>query len=70
MSCFLQLIREAIKQHTGVEPPDMPKPPKIKAYGEIELYENVSLSRQIQHLYPGDGIYSKQPLIMEEYGQQ
>lgn len=48
----------------------MPKPPKIKAYGEIELYENVSLSRQIQHLYPGDGIYSKQPLIMEEYGQQ
>ncbi len=70
MGDWLQLIREAIKHHTGVEPPEPPKPPGIKAFGTVELYESVTLTSQIRHLYPGDGITSQQPLIMEEYGQQ
>jgi hypothetical protein len=57
-------------EHTGVEPPPMLARPKIKAYGDVGLYENATLSSQIRHLYPGDGITSLRPLIMEEYGQQ
>lgn len=64
----MQLIRAAIKEHTGVEPPEPPKPPRIEAYGEVGLYENVTLRSQIRHLYPGDGVASRRPLIMEEYG--
>ncbi|EIE22122.1 hypothetical protein COCSUDRAFT_1093, partial [Coccomyxa subellipsoidea C-169] len=63
------LIREAITQHTGAEPPKPPPPPRIKAYGEVGLYENVTLRSQIRRLYPGDGVTSRRPLIMEEYGQ-
>lgn len=65
----MQLIREAIKEHTGVEPPRPPLPPKLEAYGEVGLYENATLRSQLKHLYPGDGITSRHPLIMEEYGQ-
>ncbi len=64
----MQLIRAAIKEHTGAEPPEPPKPPRIEAYGEVGLYENVTLRSQIRHLYPGDGVASRRPLIMEEYG--
>lgn len=67
--CAAQLIRAAIREHTGVEPPKPPPPPQIKAYGEVGLYENVTLRSQIRHLYPGDGVTSRRPLIMEEYGQ-
>ncbi|CAL8467305.1 g6842 [Coccomyxa elongata] len=62
------LIRAAIKEHTGVEPPQPPQPPRIEAYGDVGLYENVTLRSQIRHLYPGDGVASRRPLIMEEYG--
>lgn len=67
--CAAQLIRAAISKHTGLEPPKPPPPPQIKAYGEVGLYENVTLRSQIRHLYPGDGVTSRRPLIMEEYGQ-
>jgi hypothetical protein len=64
-----QLIRDAIAKQTGVEPPAAPPPPRVHAYGDLELYESASLLSQIPRLYPGDGITSAQPLIMEEYGQ-
>ena len=64
----LQLIRAAIQQHTGVEAPDLPPGPEVRAYGDVELYESATLVSQIKHLYSGDGITSRVPLIMEEYG--
>ncbi len=68
-ACAAQLIREAITQHTGEEPPKPPPPPRIKAYGEVGLYENVTLRSQIRRLCPGNGVTSRRPLITEEYGQ-
>ena len=64
-----QLIRDAIAKQTGVEPPAAPPPPRLHAYGELELYESASLRSEMGSLYPGDGITSARPLIMEEYGQ-
>ena len=64
-----QLIRDAIAKQTGVEPPAAPRAPWLLKYGVVELYESASLLSQIGSLYPGDGITSARPLIMEEYGQ-
>ena len=63
-----QRIRDAIKEHTGVEPPKAPPPPRLEAYGGADMEESSSLMSQLQYLYSGEGIYSELPLIMEEYG--
>ena len=65
----MQRIRDAIKEHTGVDPPKAPPPPKLEAYGSAELVESDTLMSQLRHLYSGEGIFSQLPLIMEEYGQ-
>ena len=65
----MQMIRDAVKAHTGVEPPDSPPPPTIKAYGQVDLKQSVPLLEALPQLWPGDGIISKRPLPMEEYGQ-
>ena len=65
----MQRIRDAIKEHTGVDPPKAPPPPKVEAYGSADLAESSALMSQLRHLYSGEGIFSKLPLIMEEYGQ-
>ena len=65
----MQRIRDAIKEHTGVDPPKAPPPPKLEAYGSAELVESNTLMSQLCHLYSGEGIFSQLPLIMEEYGQ-
>ena len=65
---MLQSIRDAIKEHTGEDPPKPPPPPKIEAYGSVDLYESGSLASQLPYLYSGEGIYSELPLNMEEYG--
>ena len=64
-----QLIRAAIAQQTGVDPPAPLPPPRMHDYGSVELCESASLLSQIRHLYPGEGITSEAPMIMEEYGQ-
>ena len=63
-----QRIRDAIKEHTGIEPPKAPPPPKLEAYGGADMAESSSLMSQLQYLFSGEGIYSQLPLIMEEYG--
>ena len=63
-----QRIRDAIKEHTGIEPPSAPPPPRLEAYGGADMAESSSLMSQLQYLYSGEGIYSDSPLIMEEYG--
>ena len=65
----MQRIRDAIKEHTGLDPPKAPPPPKLAAYGTAELAESGALMSQLRHLYSGEGIFSRLPLIMEEYGQ-
>ena len=64
-----QAIRTAIKEHTGQVLPTPPPPPRIQAFGRAELTQRATLLSQLSRLYPGDGIVSEQPLIMEEYGQ-
>lgn len=49
--------------------PTPPPPPRIKAFGRLALTQRATLLSQLPRLYPGDGIVSEQPLIMEEYGQ-
>ena len=66
----VQRIRDALKQHTGVDPPKAPPLPKMEAYGSADLAESGSLMSQLRHLYSGEGIFSKLPQIMEEYGLQ
>lgn len=63
------MIRDAVKQHTGQEPPESPAAPAIKAYGEVTLEQSVPLLDTLESLWPGDGISSRFPLPMEEYGQ-
>jgi hypothetical protein len=64
-----QLIRDLIKKHTGVKPPELPKPPAIAKYGKVVLNESAALLEQLNTLFPGDGIASDYPDIMEEFGQ-
>ncbi|KAL3131686.1 hypothetical protein ABBQ38_007978 [Trebouxia sp. C0009 RCD-2024] len=64
-----QMIQDAVKAHTGVDPPDSPPPPTIKAYGQVDLKQSVPLLEALPQLWPGDGIISRRPLPMEEYGQ-
>ena len=63
------MIREAVKKHTGVEPAESPPPPTIKAYGQVDLKQSMPLLEALPQLWPGDGIVSRRPLPMEEYGQ-
>lgn len=63
------MIRNAVKQHTGSETPESPPPPTIQAYGEVTLEQSVPLLDTLTSLWPGDGIASRLPLPMEEYGQ-
>ncbi|KAK9836149.1 hypothetical protein WJX81_004982 [Elliptochloris bilobata] len=62
-------IRNTIKAHTGQVLPTPPPPPHIKAFGRLALGQRATLLSQLPRLYPGDGIVSEQPLVMEEYGQ-
>lgn len=65
----MQMIREVIRQHTGIEPPELPPAPVIKSYGEVEMEQSALLLDQLEELFPGDGISAHKPDIMEEYGQ-
>ncbi len=68
-ACFVpQRIRDAIKEHTGMEPPKAPPPPRLEAYGGADMAESGSLISQLPYLYSGEGIFSEMPLSMEEYG--
>jgi hypothetical protein len=68
-ACFAQLIRDVIEKQTGVKPPELPPPPVTEDYGAVELVETATLLDQLHELFPGDGIASEQPDVMEEYGQ-
>ena len=65
----MQYIREAIAAHTGVQPPEPPPEPKLEDYGEVPMGQSALLLEQLGQLFPGDGIASEKPDIMEEYGQ-
>ncbi|KAL0019729.1 hypothetical protein WJX77_006458 [Trebouxia sp. C0004] len=64
-----EMIRDAVKKHMGSEPPASPPPPTMKAYGQVDLQQSVPLLEALPQLWPGDGIISRRPLPMEEYGQ-
>jgi len=61
----VQRIRDAIKEHTRVNPPKAPPPPELEAYGTAELAESGSLMSQLRHLYSGEDTLSKLPMTME-----
>ena len=65
----VQLIRDVIEKQTGITPPKLPKGPAIAKYGKVELNESAVLLEQLSTLFPGDGIATDYPDIMEEYGQ-
>jgi hypothetical protein len=65
----VQLIKEVIRKHTSVDPPELPPPPVIKPYGTVDLEESALLLDQLESLFPGDGVAAHKPDIMEEYGQ-
>lgn len=69
MPAVRQAIRRSIEAHTGQKLPTPPTPPRIKAFGRVDLTQRATLLSQLPQLYPGDGITSELPLIMEEYGQ-
>ena len=52
-----------------MDPPEPLPTPLAHGYGAVDLYERASLLSQVRHLYPGEGITSEAPMIMEEYGQ-
>lgn len=58
-----------IVKHTGVTPPELPPPPVMEDYGTVEMAESATLLNQLEELFPGDGIASDSPDVMEEYGQ-
>ena len=66
---LLQLIREVIEKQTGVTPPKLPKAPAVAKFGSVQLNESAVLLEQLSALFPGDGIATDYPDIMEEYGQ-
>ncbi|KAK9826432.1 hypothetical protein WJX81_005107 [Elliptochloris bilobata] len=65
-----KLLRAAIAEHTGREPPPLPPPPCLEAYGTVEVPQQAPLLSQLPHWFPGGGLPSDTPLVMEEYGQQ
>jgi hypothetical protein len=66
----VQVIREVIARHTGAQLPPIPPPPTIHAYGDVVLGEPVLLFDALPALYAGDGIFTRAPEPMEEYGQR
>ena len=64
---WLQLIRDTVSAHTGVQPPPALPRPAIKAYGQVALTQQLPLLTQLTSL--SRGIASETPRIMEEYGQ-
>ena len=66
---LVQLIKDLIEKQTGVTPPKLPKTPAVAKYGKVILNESALLMEQLNTLFPGDGIATDYPDIMEEYGQ-
>ena len=66
---WLQMVRNAVKHHLGQELPSPPKPPHVAPYGDVQMSQAMSLAEALEGLWPGEGIVSKRPLHMEEYGQ-
>ncbi|KAK9828756.1 hypothetical protein WJX72_001937 [[Myrmecia] bisecta] len=64
-----EAIRQAVAEHTGRSLPDPEPAPGIQAFGGVTLDRTAALLEHLDVLYPGDGIYSNRPLIMEDYGQ-
>ena len=66
--CWLQMIREAVQKHTGVEPPEMLPEPVGKAYGKVEFQLAAPLIATLPYVPGlGDGIPTKHPEPMEHY---
>ena len=63
------MVRDAVKRHLGQELPRPPQPPHVAPYGDLQMSQAMSLADALEGLWPGEGILSKRPLHMEEYGQ-
>lgn len=64
-----QAIRAVIKEHLGKKLPSPPPPNPTAAYGTYTVQEAVGLLEALPYLFPGDGIFSQYPDVMENYGQ-
>ncbi|KAK9816677.1 hypothetical protein WJX72_003581 [[Myrmecia] bisecta] len=65
-----EMIRGAIEEHTGVEPPPRLPPPRIAGLGTVSLQDSASLLAALPTLYAGDGICGTHPINMEDLGQR
>ena len=65
-----QMIRAAIQEHTGAEPPPRQPPPRIAAYGTVNFTQSAPLLDNVQRLAGGAAVNAEWPDIMEEYGQR
>ena len=61
------MIRDALKEHTGQEPPEMLPEPAVKAYGPVQFTAASPLISTLPYLHLGDGIPTKHPEPMEQY---
>ena len=65
----LQLIREAIREETGVELVEAPATPVIKSYGKVPLNQTVQLLESLGDLVPEGPANVDLPDIMENFNQ-
>lgn len=65
-----QMIRAAIQEHTGVEPPPRQPAPCVAAYGTVNLTQTALLMDNIEALAGSAAMDVDVPDIMEEYGQR
>jgi beta-galactosidase len=63
------MLRAAISEHTGQNEAPWPANLPTASYGAVSLDRSVSVMDAVASLFPGEGIVSKQPKIMEEYDQ-
>jgi beta-galactosidase len=69
--CKFHALRDLIARHLGRELPPVPPRPAIAKYGRVALGESLPLLEAAGQMYgPLGGVRSRQPDIMEEYGQR
>lgn len=63
----IEMIRQALIEHTGVQPPPLPPPPKYARYGAVQLQATGNLMEMVDRGLFGAPIWQTAPLPAEEY---